>query len=104
MDYKDWQMPKCELEQRQSEYIKVAEWCNQNGYHIEDDGAYYKVVINPPMPEPTIQQQIESLEGQITERNIRSAILGDQYAINKITRIEAQIEELRKQLESQEAQ
>lgn len=99
MDYKDWKMPKGELEQRQAEYTAVAEWCNQNGYHIEDDGEYYKVVINPPMPEPTIQQRIEALEGQITGRNIRAAILGDQFAINKMTEIEAQIAELRKQLE-----
>ena len=61
MDYRNWKMPKVELENRQSEYIKVAEWCNENGYHIEDDGMYYKTVQNPPKPEPTIQQQIEAL-------------------------------------------
>ncbi len=102
MDYRNWKMPKGELENRQAEYTAVAEWCNQNGYHIEDDGEYYKVVINPPMPEPTIQQQIEALEGRITERNIRSALLGDSYAKHKIEVIEAQIAELRKQLEGGE--
>ena len=99
MDYKDWRMPKCEVEQRQAEYIKVAEWCNSNGFHIEEHGEYYIVVINPPMPEPTIQQQIEALEGRITERNLRSALLGDSYAKHKIEVIESQIAELRKQLE-----
>lgn len=99
MDYKDWKMPKGELENRQQEYTQVAEWCNTNGYHIEDQGEYYVVVINPPAPEPTIQDQIEALEAQITDRNIRASILGDEFAINKITQIEAQIAELRQQLE-----
>ena len=99
MDYQDWKILKTELSERQEEYTQVAQWCNENGYHIEDDGEYYKVVINPPAPEPTIQQRIERLEGQITDRNIRSAIMGDEYALNKISSIEAQIEELRRQLE-----
>lgn len=99
MDYKDWKLPKGELGNKQAEYAAVAEWCNENGYHIEDDGMYYKTVQNPPMPAPTIQQQIEALEGRITERNIRSALLGDSYAKHKIEVIESQIAELRKQLE-----
>ena len=47
----------------------------------------------------TIQEQIEELEARITERNLRSALLGDSYAKHKIEVIEAQIAELRKQLE-----
>lgn len=42
------------------------------------------------------QEQIEDLERQITARNIRGAILGDEYALNKVQEIEAQIAELRK--------
>lgn len=42
------------------------------------------------------QAQIEDLERQITARNIRGAILGDEYALNKVQEIEAQIAELRK--------
>lgn len=45
-----------------------------------------------------IQSQIEQLEATITARNIRSAIQGDEYALNKINEVEEQIEELRKQL------
>ena len=100
MDYSNWKILKEEFEQYKQEYIEVVKWCNQNGiYHIEDDGIYYKVVINPPAPEPTIQQRIEALEDQITDRNVRAAILGDEFAINKITQIEAEIAELRRQLE-----
>lgn len=47
---------------------------------------------------PTIQEQIEALERQVTDRNIREAILGDDYAKNKMARIEAEIAELRKKL------
>lgn len=99
MDYKDWKLSKAELESHLEEYAKVAQWCNENGYHIEDDGMYYKTVQNPPKHAPTIQQQIEELEDRITERNLRSALLGDSYAKHKIEVIEAQIAELRKQLE-----
>lgn len=45
------------------------------------------------------QEKIIELEARITERNIRSALLGDSYAKHKIEVIEAQIAELRKQLE-----
>ena len=51
-----------------------------------------------PKPEPTIQEQIESLESQITNRNIRCALLGDQYAIDKITEIENLIANLREKI------
>lgn len=98
MDYKNWKILKTELEEHLEEYAQVAQWCNENGYHIEDAEEYYKVVINPPAP--TIQKQIEQLEGQITDRNVRGAILGDEYALNKLQTIEAQIAELRQQLEA----
>lgn len=65
-------------------------------------GLWYLKGFAPVKPEPSheeiIKQQIYELEAQITARNMRGAILGDEYAINKITEIEAQIEELRKQL------
>ena len=66
-------------------------------------GQWYLQGYAPAKPEPTPQEvikaQIVALEDQITERNIRGAILGDEFAINKITQIEAQIADLRKQLE-----
>lgn len=65
-------------------------------------GVWYVKGYAPQKPEPTheeiIKEQIIQLEAQVTSRNIRAALLGDSFAINKITDIEAQIEELRKQL------
>ena len=48
---------------------------------------------------PTIQDQIVALENTITARNIRNAIQGDEYALNKINEVEAQIQQLREQLD-----
>lgn len=79
------------------EYADTAVWCNKNNAHLEDKGEYFEVVENVPYV-PTVQEQIEALENSITARNIRSAIQGDEYALNKISEIEVQIEELRKLL------
>lgn len=79
------------------QYIQTAQWCNANNAHIEDKGEYYEVVENAPYV-PTVQDQIIALENTITARNIRSAIQGDEYALNKIAEVEAQIAELRKDL------
>lgn len=43
----------------------------------------------------TSEQQILELEGTITPRNLRSAVLGDSFAIAKIQDIETQIAVLR---------
>jgi hypothetical protein len=84
------------------EYTQAAVYCNDKGdRHIEKKGSEY-IVCENIIPEPTIDDKIVILEQQVTARNIRSALLGDEYAINKITQIEAQIEELRKQLEVEE--
>lgn len=79
------------------QYIQAAQWCNANNAHIEDKGEYYEVVENVPYI-PTVQEQIEILENTITARNLRAAIQGDEYALNKIAEVEAQIAELRKDL------
>lgn len=79
------------------EYAETAIWCNKNNAHIEDKGEYYEVVANSPYV-PTVQEQIVALENTITARNIRSAIQGDEFALNKISEVEVQIEELRKLL------
>lgn len=73
------------------------------GFHILDveqayNGVWYLAGYAPGKPEPTIQERIQELENSITKRNLRAALLGDEYALNKIKDIEQQIEELRKQL------
>ena len=62
------------------------------------NGAWYLKGYAPQKPEPTPQEQIQSLEAQITARNIRGALLGDQYAIDKITEIESLIANLREKI------
>ena len=62
------------------------------------NGAWYIQGYDPQKPEPTPQEQIQSLEAQITARNIRGALLGDQYAIDKITEIENLIANLREKI------
>lgn len=79
------------------EYADAACWCNANNAHIEDKGEYYEVVENAPYV-PTIQEQIVALENSITARNLRAAIQGDEFALNEIAEVEAQIAELRKDL------
>ena len=79
------------------QYADCAVFCNHNNAHIEDKGEYYEVVENAPYV-PTIQDQIVALENSITARNIRAAIQGDEFALNKIAEVESQIAELRKDL------
>ena len=62
------------------------------------NGAWYVQGYAPQKPEPTVQEQIRSLEAQITDRNVRCALLGDQYAIDKITEIENLIANLREKI------
>ena len=67
------------------------------------EGRWYLEGYAPQKPEPTPQEiikgQINELEAQVTERNVRGAILGDEFALNKLQTIETQIAELRRQLE-----
>ena len=62
------------------------------------NGAWYLKGYAPQRPEPPPQEQIRSLESQITDRNVRCALLGDQYAIDKINEIEGLIAELREKI------
>lgn len=79
------------------EYADTAVWCNANNAHLEDKGEYFEVVENAPYI-PSVQDQINTLENSITARNLRAVIQGDEFALNKLAEVEAQIAELRKQL------
>jgi len=46
----------------------------------------------------TIQQQIDELEGSVTPRNYREFVLGVKYSIDKINKVDADIELLRAEL------
>lgn len=106
MDYKDWKLSKQDLETHLDEYSKVAEWCNNNSFHIEDDGEYYKTVINPPLPEPTIEEKIAKLKLELSEidsRTIRAlraiqAGVGTEEDTQRIAELEEQAERIREEL------
>jgi hypothetical protein len=55
------------------------------------DGNGYK---NPPSRQRTTEELEHGLESQVTARDLRKAVLGDQSAIARIQAIESQIEAL----------
>ena len=64
------------------------------------NGGWYLTGHAPQKPQrDDILEQISLLEHKITARNLRGAIIGDSFAINKINEIESQIAQLRQQLE-----
>ena len=60
--YENWKIKTSELDEKVEEYSEVAEWCNENNYHIEfyideNDIEWYRTVKNPePLP-PTKEEQ-----------------------------------------------
>lgn len=79
----------------------LTETCGDDGLEKAYNGCWYVKGYAPEKPHDIdIKEQIEALEAQITDRNLRGAILGDEWALNKVQEIEAQIAELRKQLEA----
>ncbi|MBL4795943.1 MAG: hypothetical protein JKY50_00865 [Oleispira sp.] len=64
-----------------------------------DEGLPYNELISIYVaPEKTIQQQIDDLENSVTKRNYREFVLGNQKSIDKISKVEADIELLRAEL------
>jgi hypothetical protein len=57
--------------------------------------SYEKVALTDYEHNEIIQQEIEAEENKITTRNIRNVIKGDNFALNKITKVENNIVELR---------
>lgn len=57
--------------------------------------SYEKVELSAEEHNAIIQQEILGEENKITPRNIRNAIKGDNFALNKITEVEDNIAELR---------
>lgn len=56
---------------------------------------YEVVALTDEEHNEIIQQEIEEEESKITPRNLRNAIKGDSYALNKIDEIENNIAQLR---------
>lgn len=84
--YKNWKILKSELNEKQEEYSKVAQWCNESGqYHIEEQGEYYTVAKNAEPTEEEIKQaRIAELKQKLAETD---------YIVIKIAEDEATTEE-----------
>lgn len=57
--------------------------------------SYEKVTLTDEEHNAVIQSEIVEEENKITARNIRNAIKGDSFALNKITEVENNIAQLR---------
>ena len=79
---------------------EAAVWCNANNTHIEKQGEQYVIVANAPAPEPTIKEQVSSLEQTYgMTRWQREGILAEGSLYSEYTKAKAQeIEDLAKEL------
>ena len=79
---------------------EAAVWCNANNAHIEVLDGVYTIVENAPTPEPTIKEQVSSLEQTYgMTRWQREGILAEGSLYSEYTKSKAQeIENLAKQL------
>lgn len=64
------------------------------GYLHDSDTGEFTAPVNEE-EEKTSDEQIAELEASLTARNLRSALLGDEYAIAKVQEVEDAIELLR---------
>lgn len=98
MDYKNWKVKKDKIVY--AEYSEVIRWCNEHGYHIEDVDGYYQVVKNSPIPEPSLEERVQILEGQYgMNRWQREGILAEGSLYSDYTKAHAQeIEDLAEEL------
>ena len=81
-------------------YTQGAIWCNANNAHIEKQDGQYIIVENAPAPEPTIKEQVSSLEQTYgMKRWQREGILAEGSLYSEYTKAKAQeIEDLAKEL------
>ena len=79
---------------------EAAVWCNANNAHIEVLEGVYTIVENAPAPEPTIKEQVASLEQTYgMTRWQREGILAEGSLYSEYTKSKAQeIEDLAKEL------
>ena len=63
--YENWKLLKTDYKEHSAEYTEVAQWCNENGYSIDDDGEYYKVVKDEPSQEDLRNAEIAELKAYL---------------------------------------
>lgn len=81
-------------------YTQGAIWCNANNAHIEVLDGVYTIMENAPAPEPTLEEQVSSLEQTYgMTRWQREGILAEGSLYSEYTKSKAQeIEDLAKEL------
>ena len=79
---------------------EAAVWCNTNNAHIEAKDGQYIIVDNPPIPKPTIEEQVAKLEAETgLTRVMREMVLAKNSGASDYVKAKAQeIEDLAKQL------
>ena len=79
---------------------EAAVWCNANNAHIEAKDGQYVIIANAPIPEPTLEEQVSSLEQTYgMTRWQREGILAEGSLYSEYTKAKAQeIEDLAKEL------
>lgn len=71
-------------------YTQAAIWCNLNGAHIEKQGGDYVIVANEPLPEPTAQEQVRTLEMQTgLTRAVRELVLAENSGASEYVKAKA---------------
>ena len=85
-------------------HTQGAIWCNANNAHIEAKDGQYVIVANPPIPEPTLEEQVAKLEAETgLTRVMREMVLAENSGASDYVKAKAnEIEDLAKQLRTTE--
>ena len=83
---------------------EAAVWCNTNNVHIEKQEGQYVIMANPPIPEPTLEEQVAKLEAETgLTRVMREMVLTENSGASDYVKTKAnEIEDLAKQLRNTE--
>lgn len=88
--------PLTEREVPADDFGEDAKYVGPDTAVLNEDGTIS--FTKPDTSQSDILTEIHRLEGSITSRNIRSALLGDSWSLGKIQDVEGQISSLRSQL------
>ena len=72
-------------------YTQGAIWCNSNNAHIEAKDGQYVIVANPPIPEPTLEEQVSQMEAETgLTRVMREMVLSENSGASDYVKAKAQ--------------
>lgn len=77
-------------------YTKAAIWCNSNNAHIDVKDGQYIIVANAPIPEPTLEEKVATMEAETgLTRVMREMVLSENSGASDYVKAKAQeIEDL----------